>query len=131
MARVVRGQVLLLRGLPFVEAARAGGVPEWRIFLYHILPNLAGPIIVYATLTIPQAILQESFLSFLGIGIARPMPTWGDLASEGLVALNPLTPYWWMLLFPCILLGVTLLSLNFLGDGLRDVLDPRKDQAKI
>jgi len=131
MARVVRGQVLSLRAQPFIEAARAAGLPQTRIFLRHILPNLVGPVIVYATLTIPQAILQESFLSFLGIGIQKPMPTWGDLASDGLLALNPLTAYWWMLLFPCTLLAVTLLSLNFLGDGLRDVLDPRQDAAKL
>jgi ABC-type dipeptide/oligopeptide/nickel transport system permease subunit len=132
MARVVRGQVLSLRTLPFIEAARATGVPEWRIFLRHLLPNLIGPIIVYATLTVPQAILQESFLSFLGIGIAAPMPTWGSLAADGLTpGLNPLEPRWWALLFPCILLVVTLLSLNFLGDGLRDWLDPKREAAKI
>jgi len=132
MARVVRGQVLSLKTLPFVEAARATGVPEWRIFLRHLLPNLIGPIIVYATLTVPQAILQESFLSFLGIGIAAPMPTWGSLAADGLTpGLNPLEPRWWALLFPCILLVVTLLSLNFLGDGLRDLLDPKREAAKI
>ncbi len=132
MARVVRGQVLSLRTLPFIEAARALGVPQWRIFLRHLLPNLVGPIIVYATLTIPQAILQESFLSFLGIGVAAPMPTWGSLAADGLTpGLNPLEPRWWLLLFPCILLVITLLSLNFLGDGLRDLLDPKREAAKI
>jgi oligopeptide transport system permease protein len=132
MARVVRGQVLSLRTLPFIEAARALGVPRWRIFLRHLLPNLLGPIIVYATLTIPQAILQESFLSFLGIGIAAPMPTWGSLAADGLTpGLNSNEPRWWALLFPCTLLVLTLLSLNFLGDGLRDVLDPKREAAKI
>ena len=132
VARVVRGQVLSLRTLPFIEAARATGVPESRIFLRHLLPNLIGPIIVYATLTVPQAILQESFLSFLGIGIAAPMPTWGSLAADGLTpGLNPLEPRWWALLFPCILLVITLLSLNFLGDGLRDLLDPKREAAKI
>lgn len=132
MARVVRGQVLSLRGQPFVEACRAVGLNESRIFLRHILPNLIGPIIVYATLTVPAAILQESFLSFLGVGVAPPMPTWGSLASDGLLlGLNPLRPLWWMLLFPCVLLVVTLLSLNFLGDGLRDVFDPKRDAAKI
>ena len=90
MARVVRGQVLSLRSQPFIEACRAGGLTERRIFFRHLLPNLIGPITVYATLTVPQAILQESFLSFLGIGIVPPMPTWGSLASEGLLpALNP------------------------------------------
>lgn len=132
MARVVRGQVLSLRGQPFIEACRAAGLPEWRIFTRHLLPNLIGPVIVYATLTVPQAILQESFLSFLGIGIQRPMPTWGALASEGLLpSLNTVKPEWWMLTFPCLLLAITLLSLNFLGDGLRDVFDPKREAAKI
>jgi ABC-type dipeptide/oligopeptide/nickel transport system permease subunit len=132
MARVVRGQVLSLRGQPFIEASRASGLTEWRIFTRHLLPNLVGPIVVYATLVVPQAILQESFLSFLGIGIQQPMPTWGSLASEGLMpALNPIYHRWWMLVVPCTLLGVTLLSLNFLGDGLRDAFDPRRESAKI
>jgi oligopeptide transport system permease protein len=132
MSRVVRGQVLSIRGQPYIEACRAMGLSESRIFLKHILPNLVGPIIVYATLTVPGAILQESFLSFLGVGIAPPMPTWGALASEGLLnALNPLNPRWWLLVFPCGLLAITLLSLNFVGDGLRDVFDPKRDAAKI
>jgi oligopeptide transport system permease protein len=132
MARVVRGQVLSLRTQPFVDAARAAGLPEWRIFLHHLLPNLAGPIIVYATLTIPQAILQESFLSFLGIGIQAPMSTWGSLAAAGLTpGLQPHNAKWWTLLFPCTLLCLTLLSLNFLGDGLRDLADPKREVAKI
>lgn len=132
MARVVRGQVLSLKQQPFVEACRAVGLNETRIFLRHILPNLIGPVIVYATLTVPNAILQESFLSFLGVGVVDPLPSWGKLAGDGLLlALNPLNPRWWMLLFPCLLLVVTLLSLNFLGDGLRDVFDPKRDSAKI
>lgn len=132
MARVVRGQVLSLRGQPFIEAARAIGLPERRIFFRHLLPNLVGPITVYATLTVPQAILQESFLSFLGIGVNAPMATWGSLASDGLApALNPIVSRWWLLLFPCVLLALTLLSLNFLGDGLRDLFDPKRDAAKI
>jgi oligopeptide transport system permease protein len=132
MARVVRGQVLSLRSQPFIEACRASGLTEWRIFTRHLLPNLIGPIAVYATLTIPQAILQESFLSFLGIGIQPPLPTWGALASEGLLpALNTINSRWWLLLFPCLLLATTLLSLNFLGDGLRDVFDPKREAAKI
>ena len=130
MARVVRGQVLSLRGQPFIEACRAMGLPEWRIFLRHMLPNLIGPITVYATLTVPQAILQESFLSFLGVGVHPPLPTWGSLASEAVRAPEPKF-HWWMLLFPCTLLAVTLLSLNFLGDGLRDVFDPKREAAKI
>ena len=132
MARVVRGQVLSLRGQPFVEACHALGVPEWRIFLKHLLPNLIGPITVYATLTIPQAILQESFLSFLGVGVNPPLPTWGSLASENrFQALNPAEPQWWLLAFPCLLLAVTLLSLNFVGDGLRDLVDPKREAAKL
>jgi len=132
MARVVRGQVLSLRAQPFIEACRAAGLTQWRIFTRHLLPNLIGPVMVYATLTIPQAILQESFLSFLGIGIQAPMPTWGSLASEGPVpALNTVNSLWWMLLFPCTLLAVTLLSLNFVGDGLRDIFDPKREAAKI
>jgi len=132
MARVVRGQVLSLRVQPFIDAARAAGLPEWRIFLYHLLPNLAGPIIVYATLTVPQAILQESFLSFLGIGVQAPMSSWGSLAADGLTpGLSPIHPRWWMLLFPCTLLCLTLLSLNFLGDGLRDLIDPKRETAKL
>jgi oligopeptide transport system permease protein len=132
MARVVRGQVLSLRAQPFIESCRASGLPEWRIFAKHLFPNLAGPILVYATLTVPQAILQESFLSFLGIGIQPPLPTWGSLAAEGLLpALNTVNHRWWLLVIPCVVLGVTLLALNFLGDGLRDVFDPRREQTKV
>ncbi|HTL28329.1 MAG TPA: ABC transporter permease [Tepidisphaeraceae bacterium] len=132
MARVVRGQVLSLRAQPFIEACRAAGLPQWRIFTRHLLPNLIGPITVYATLIVPSAILNESFLSFLGIGIQPPVPTWGALASEGMLpALNPVQHLWWMLLFPCVLLAVTLLSLNFVGDGLRDIFDPKREAAKI
>ena len=133
MARVVRGQVLSLRDQPFVEAARAAGVPGWRIFAYHLLPNLVGPVIVYATLTVPQAILQESFLSFLGIGVGEPMPSWGTLAADGLepALYETSDPKWWQLVFPCAALAVTLLSLNFLGDGLRDLFDPKREAGKL
>lgn len=124
MARVIRGQVLALQTRPFIEAARALGLPRTRIFFSHLLPNLMGPIIVYASLTVPQAILQESFLSFLGIGIQPPMPSWGNLAAEGVTAVNPVQSFWWQLVFPCGLLSLTLLCLNFIGDGLRDALDP-------
>ena len=130
MARVIRGQVLSLRGQPFMEATRSIGTGPWRVFTRHLLPNLIGPITVYATLTVPEAILQESLLSFLGIGIQPPLPTWGSLASEGLIAaLNPIGSRWWLLVFPCTLLAVTLLALNFVGDGLRDVLDPRSQRS--
>ncbi|MGE3107745.1 MAG: ABC transporter permease [Phycisphaerales bacterium] len=128
MARVIRGQVLSLRAQPFMEAARALGVPVRRQFLRHLLPNLLGPIIVYATLTVPQAILQESFLSFLGIGVRPPLPSWGNLAADGLPELNPYQSRWWLLVFPCLLLGLTLLALNFVGEGLREAMDPKRRQ---
>lgn len=126
MARVVRGQVLSLKAQPFMEAARAIGLPRRTQFLRHLLPNLMGPIIVYATLTVPQAILQESFLSFLGIGVRPPLPSWGNLAADGLLEINPYKSNWWLLAFPCILLGSTLLALNFVGEGLREALDPKR-----
>lgn len=126
MARVIRGQVLSLKNQPFVEAARAIGAGPARIFRRHLLPNLMGPIIVYATLTVPQAILQESFLSFLGIGVKPPLPSWGNLAADGLEQLNPYQSNWWLLLFPCLLLGTTLLALNFVGEGLREAMDPKR-----
>ncbi len=126
MARVVRGQVLSLKEQPFIEAARAIGAPPRRLFLVHLLPNLLGPIIVYGALTAPQAILQESFLSFLGIGVQPPLPSWGNLAAQGLSELNTVRPRWWLLAFPCVLLAVTLLSLNFLGEGLRERFDPKR-----
>lgn len=126
MARVVRGQVLSLKSQPFIEAARAVGAPTWWIFVKHLLPNLVGPITVYATLTVPQAILQESFLSFLGIGVKPPLPSWGNLAADGLQELNTVQSHWWLLVFPCVLLAVTLLALNFVGEGLREALDPKR-----
>lgn len=126
MARVVRGQVLSLKAQPFVESARAIGAPVPWIFRKHLLPNLLGPIIVYATLTVPQAILQESFLSFLGIGVKPPLPSWGNLAADGLSELNRHRSHWWLLLFPCLMLGVTLLGLNFVGEGLREAFDPKR-----
>lgn len=128
MARVVRGQVLSLKAQPFMEAARAMGVPVRGQFVRHLLPNLVGPIVVYATLTVPQAILQESFLSFLGIGVKPPVPSWGNLAADGLSELNPVNSHWWLLLFPCLLLGLTLLALNFVGEGLREALDPKRSR---
>ncbi len=118
-ARVIRGQVLSLKEQPFVEAARAIGASPARILAVHILPNLIGTITVYATLAVPQAILQESFLSFLGIGVQPPLPSWGNLASEGLAEINPYRSHWWLIFFPCVLLALTLLALNFLGEALR------------
>ncbi|MGB0766308.1 MAG: ABC transporter permease [Phycisphaeraceae bacterium] len=132
MARVIRGQVLSLRTEPFIEAARAQGMNASRIMRVHLLPNLIGPIVVYTTLAVPQAILQESFLSFLGIGVTPPLPSWGQLASEGIKELPALALpklgdqfKWWILFFPCLLLGLTLLSLNFMGDAMRERFDPR------
>lgn len=130
MARVIRGQVLSLKAQPFMEAARAMGVPWTGQFFRHLLPNILGPIIVYATLTVPQAILQESFLSFLGIGVKPPLPSWGNLAADGLSELNPFKSHWWLLLFPCLLLATTLLALNFVGEGLREAFDPKRARAR-
>jgi len=125
VARVVRGQVLSLREQPFIEAARALGIPTGRILVRHILPNLVGQIAVFGTLTVPQAILQESFLSFLGVGVQPPQATWGSLAADGIRLLNPIQFDWWLVVFPCVALAVTLLSLNFVGDGLRDAFETR------
>ncbi len=129
MARVVRGQVLSLREQPFVEAARALGLSTPRILLRHIMPNLVGPIVVFATLTVPQAILQESFLSFLGVGVQPPQATWGSLAADGVRLLNPIQFDWWLVVFPCAALAITLLALNFVGDGLRDAFDVKGRRA--
>jgi ABC-type dipeptide/oligopeptide/nickel transport system permease subunit len=126
MARVIRGQVMSLRAQPFMEAARALGLGNRRVFVRHLLPNLAGTITVYATLTVPQAILQESFLSFLGIGVKPPLASWGNLAADGLGEINPYQSHWWLPLFPCLLLSLTLLSLNFTGEALREALDPKR-----
>jgi oligopeptide transport system permease protein len=126
MARIIRGQVLSLRKQQFVTAARAIGQRHLQIIFRHLLPNLLGLAIVYLTLTIPAVILDESFLSFLGVGVQAPLASWGLLLSDGAQALNPIKGYWWLLLFPASAMAVTLLALNFLGDGLRDVLDPRR-----
>ncbi|MDY0170966.1 MAG: ABC transporter permease [Thermoguttaceae bacterium] len=125
MARVVRGQVLSLRNEPFVEAARAMGAGHGRILLHHIVPNLWSVVIVYLTLTIPRVMLFEAFLSFLGLGVEPPDVSWGLLANEGIQAITPIRIYWWLIVYPGLALGITLLALNFLGDGLRDALDPR------
>lgn len=129
MARVIRGQVLSLKQQPFMEACRAIGVPLPRQFTRHLLPNLLGPIIVYATLTVPSAILSESFLSFLGIGVHEPLPSWGNLAADGLSELNIVRSRWWLLFWPCLLVGTTLLALNFVGEGLREAFDPKRRVA--
>jgi oligopeptide transport system permease protein len=122
MARVVRGQVLALRRREFVLAARLLGASDARVILRHILPNAAGVILVYATLTVPAVIILESFLSFLGLGVKL---SWGQLVAEAVGIVNPIRSFWWLLFWPSVLLALTLFSLNFLGDGLRDALDPK------
>lgn len=125
MARIVRGQVLTIKRQEFVEAAVSMGLSPWRIISRHLIPNVLGPVIVYTTLTIPSVILLESFLSFLGLGIQPPASSWGSLISGGVETMEE---YPWLLIFPGLVLTVTLFSLNFLGDGLRDALDPRASQ---
>ncbi|TMB98734.1 MAG: ABC transporter permease [Chloroflexi bacterium] len=122
MTRLVRGQTLALREREFIEAARASGAKPLKILFGHILPNALGPIIVQATFGVPAAILFEAFLSFLGIGVQPPTPSWGSMASDGLAAIR-IAPH--MVLAPSIALSLTLMAFNFLGDGLRDALDPR------
>jgi len=122
MARIVRGQVLSLKNQEFVLAAKATGVSTPRIIFRHLVPNTLGPVIVYATLTIPQIMLTEAFLSYLGFGVQAPLASWGSLAADGVqnIAIFP-----WQLIFPGVTMALTLFSLNFLGDGLRDALDPQ------
>ena len=122
MARIVRGQTLSIKERDFVAAARLTGVPTWRIIVRHITPNLMGIVLVYLTLTIPQAILVESFLSFLGLGLREPRASLGMLVNNGVLVLEQAP---WVLLFPSAFLFVILLAFNFLGDGLRDVVDIR------
>jgi len=122
MARIVRGQVLSLRKQEFIEACIALGLPLHRIILRHLAPNVLGPVIVYSTLTIPAVMLLEAFLSFLGLGVQEPMCSWGSLIKEGAEIMEEAP---WLLIFPGSLFAMTLFSLNFLGDGLRDALDPR------
>jgi oligopeptide transport system permease protein len=123
MARIVRGQVLSIRHREFVEAARALGVSPARILARHIVPNALGPVIVYATLALPQVMLTEAFLSFLGLGVQAPLASWGTLVTEG---SSQIVVYPWMLVYPGIVMAITIMSLNFLGDGLRDAIDPTR-----
>ena len=123
MARLMRGQTMSLREREFIEAARASGAKPFRILFGHIFPNALGPIIVQATFGVPAAILFEAFLSFLGVGVQPPTPSWGSMASDGISALE-YAPH--IVLVPSIALSLTLLAFNFLGDGLRDALDPRQ-----
>jgi oligopeptide transport system permease protein len=122
MARIVRGQVMAVKKMEFVEAARALGFGPARILFRHVLPNTLGPIVVYATLTIPAVMMLEAFLSFLGLGVDAPMSSWGTLIQDG---ADKVEEYWWLLVFPGGVFSLTLFSLNFLGDGLRDALDVR------
>jgi peptide/nickel transport system permease protein/oligopeptide transport system permease protein len=123
MARIVRGQVLALRSRAFVEASRALGAGTAHILFRHIIPNIFGVAITYVALTMPAIILYESFLSYLGLGVQPPMASWGTLIAEGVTQINPIRIYWWLIVFPGGVLVMTLLALNFLGDGLRDAWD--------
>jgi peptide/nickel transport system permease protein/oligopeptide transport system permease protein len=125
MARIVRGQVLALKSRQFVAAAHALGQSHPVILWKHLLPNLTGIILIYLTLTIPAVIIDESFLSFLGLGIQSPQASWGSLLADGAGAINPVRSFWWLLVFPAAAMAVTLLALNFLGDAMRDAFDPR------
>jgi oligopeptide transport system permease protein len=122
MARIVRGQVLSLRQQEFVDAARAIGASPLRIIFRHIVPNTLGPVIVYSTLSLPSVMLTEAFLSFLGLGVQAPLASWGTLVTEG---STQIAVYPWTLVFPGLVMSLTIFSLNFLGDGLRDALDPQ------
>ena len=122
MARIVRGQVIGLKNQEFVMAAKAMGVSNISMFRRHLLPNILGPIAVYATLTIPQVMLLEGFLSFLGLGIQPPMSSWGTLIKDGVESMEEFS---WLLIYPGITFTITLFALNFFGDGLRDALDPK------
>ena len=122
MARIVRGQVINIKNQEYVMAAQAMGVPNIRLFTKHIFPNILGPIAVYATLTIPQVMLLEAFLSFLGLGVQPPMSSWGTLIRYGVESMEEFS---WLLIYPALTFTVTLFALNFFGDGLRDALDPK------
>ena len=122
MARIVRSQVLNLSRQEFILSAEAMGVSKLSIIFRHLIPNAMGPVIVYATLTVPQIMLLESFLSFLGLGVQPPLSSWGLLIRDGAVSMEE---YWWLLIFPSLAFSLTLFSLNFIGDGLRDAIDPR------
>ncbi len=123
MARVVRGQTLSIKSREFVEAARAIGVPTWRIILQHVVPNLLGVVVIYTSILVPGVILSESVLSFLGLGVQEPMTSWGVLIHDGAAVMGA-SP--WMILFPAGALSITLYCANFIGDGLRDALDPKE-----
>ena len=123
MARIVRGQTISIKEKEFIEASRSLGQSSLFIILKHIIPNLAGTVIVYITLMVPSVIILESFLSFLGLGVQEPLTSWGVLISEG---SRDMETAWWLLIFPGIFMVLTLASLNFIGDGLRDALAPKE-----
>jgi len=123
MARIVRGQTISLKEKEFIETSKALGQSNFMIIWKHIIPNLAGPIIVYITLMVPSVIILESFLSFLGLGVQEPLTSWGVLISEG---SREMETAWWLLIFPGLFMTITLASLNFIGDGLRDAIDPKE-----
>ena len=127
MARIVRGQVLHIKQQDFIEAAVSFGLSRFHIIVKHVIPNIIGPVIVYATLTVPNVILLESFLSFLGLGIQPPQSSWGLLIAYGVETMEE---YPWLLIFPASVLSLTLFSLNFLGDGLRDAFDVRDSSVR-
>ncbi len=126
LARIVRGQTLALKSRSFVAAATALGQSHRKILVKHVLPNLLGIILIYLTLTIPAVIIDESFLSFLGLGVQAPEASWGSLLADGAASLNPIFIRWWLVVFPACAMAVTLLALNFLGDALRDAFDPQR-----
>jgi len=125
MARIVRGQIMSIKKMEFIEAAHSLGLGKRRIIFRHMIPNVLGPIIVYTTLTIPAVMLLEAFLSFLGLGVQPPLSSWGVLIKDG---AEKMEEFWWLLVFPGTIFSLTLFSLNFLGDGLRDALDVRSSK---
>jgi oligopeptide transport system permease protein len=122
MARIVRGQTLSIKRQEYVQAAEALGVDSAGILIRHVVPNTLGPVVVYMTLLVPQVIILESFLSFLGLGVQEPMTSWGVLIAQGAKNIGSAN---WLLIFPSFFLTTTLFALNFIGDGLRDALDPK------
>jgi oligopeptide transport system permease protein len=122
MARIVRGQIMAIKKMEYIEAARSMGLGRDRIIFRHMVPNVLGPILVYSSLTVPAVMLLEAFLSFLGLGVQPPLSSWGSLIKDG---AEKMEEYWWLLVFPGVAFSLTLFSLNFLGDGLRDALDVR------
>jgi oligopeptide transport system permease protein len=121
-ARIVRGQVISLKHSEFIEAARASGTGHLGILFWHLIPNTLGPIIVYFSLLVPRLMLEESFLSYVGLGVPAPLASWGSLVAD---SQNTISLYPWMVIFPGLALTFTLFSLNFVGDGLRDAMDPK------